>query len=175
MLSRSVLCTGVLLVAACGRAEAGDGEPAGCRAAERSVELCWDQKAQLEEELAELRVENLNLAELVRINQAQIDRLDPDGTAARAAIPERPTKREVMDALHAVGPAVQQCGKGRKGVATVSMRFMGSTGKVVSARIPGGDFEGTAQARCITDAVLEARVPPFLKETFSVSYPFVID
>lgn len=174
MLTRSIVCLGVLLVAACGRAEAGDGRPAACRAERRSVGLCWDQKEQLEDELFDLREENRNLRELVRINQLEIDRLDPDGAAARAAMPERPTKKEVMEALGAIKPDVQACGRGRKGLAQVSMLFKGSTGKVVSARIPGGDFEGTAQAKCITDAVLEARVPPFLQETFSVSFPFVI-
>jgi hypothetical protein len=171
MLLRLISCTGLILLAACGRADAGTEDPSSC---EQDLARTRHYVGVCAERNAELAGEVRNLEELVRIMQMEIDKLDPEGAAARRSIAEKPTKKEVMDALKAVKPAVQKCGQGLTGVATVSMVFEGKSGKVTSAKVVGGPFKGGPQARCIARAVMKARVPAFLQTTFSVSYPFVI-
>jgi Sec-independent protein translocase protein TatA len=93
---------------------------------------------------------------------------------ASSDMPDKPTKQDVMNALNAVKPKVQSCGKGQTGVATVSINIAGSTGNVASAKVVSGPFKDTPQAGCIENAVKKAKFPKFKQSKFSVSYPFVI-
>ncbi len=93
---------------------------------------------------------------------------------ATSGLPEKPTKQDVMDALKSVTPAVNSCGKGQTGVATVSITIAGATGSVASAKVVSGPFAGTPAAGCIEGAVKKAKFPKFSQTKFSVSYPFVI-
>jgi hypothetical protein len=69
---------------------------------------------------------------------------------------------------------VKACAGGKTGKAVTSIVFSGSTGKVKSAKVIGGDFAGTPAASCIAKAAQGASVPKFKQSTFSVTYPFVV-
>ena len=71
-------------------------------------------------------------------------------------------------------PKINPCGKGEKGLATVSITIKGSNGRVSSAKVVSGGFKGTPQGNCIAKAVKTAKFPKFQKSSFSFSYPFVV-
>ena len=91
--------------------------------------------------------------------------------ATRASLPETPSRVAVVDAMQAITPAVQTCGRIAHGQARVQFNFDGPTGSLVSAVVMDAGA-GTQLAACIEDAVRGARVPPFRRPTFLVNYPF---
>jgi len=73
--------------------------------------------------------------------------------------------------MKSVSGAVRACGGGQHGTAKVAITFRGSTGRVQSAEV-SGQFSGTPIASCVARAVRRAKVPPFSKDSFNVTYPF---
>jgi predicted Zn finger-like uncharacterized protein len=99
------------------------------------------------------------------------------GAAAPAAAPaggggpETPGRADVVSAMQGVTPAVQACGNGEHGTATVALTVTGSTGRVTGANVTG-QFAGTPIGSCIARAVRGATFPHFSRPTFTVNYPF---
>ena len=101
------------------------------------------------------------------------------GAAAPAAAPaagggsgpETPGRSDVVSAMQGVTPAVQACGNGEHGQATVALTVSGSTGRVTGANVTG-QFAGTPVGSCIARAVRGATFPHFTRPTFTVNYPF---
>ncbi len=96
----------------------------------------------------------------------------PEAAAASAALPEAPTRDQVLAAMHGVEPAVQACAEGQTleaSSATVSITVIGFTGKVSSVRVNG---VGGSVGSCIARAVRGAGFPKFAKANFSINFPF---
>lgn len=94
----------------------------------------------------------------------------PSVEAAPSAARPTPSRGEVVGAMRAVEPLVRACSRGRHGVASVRFTFRGSDGAVESAPV-SGDWPAEVVA-CVERAAMTARVAPFSRERFSVSYPF---
>lgn len=91
--------------------------------------------------------------------------------ATHASLPETPSRVAIVEAMQAITPAVQTCGRIEHGQARVQFNFDGPTGSLISAVVMDAGA-GTPLAACIEDAVRGARVPPFRRPTFLVNYPF---
>jgi len=92
--------------------------------------------------------------------------------AASAALPDTPSRDQVLSAMRDVQGAVQACAEGQDleaPTATVAMTITGSSGKVTSAQVNG--IGGTVGS-CIARAVRGASFPKFAKAQFSINYPF---
>ena len=72
--------------------------------------------------------------------------------------------------MRAVEPLVRACSPGRHGTASVRFTFRGSDGTVESAPV-SGDWPAEVVA-CVERAAMTARLAPFSRERFAVSYPF---
>jgi predicted Zn finger-like uncharacterized protein len=100
----------------------------------------------------------------------------PRGAAAAPApaanLPEAPGRNDVLTAMRAVAGAVNECGAGQSGTATVAVTFA-SSGRVTTANV-APPYAGTPAGSCIARAVRGATVPAFSRPTFQVNYPFVI-
>jgi predicted Zn finger-like uncharacterized protein len=99
---------------------------------------------------------------------------DKEPAPAASSLPSTPSKNDVLSAMKKVTSKVKACAGGKTGKAVTSIVFSGSTGKVKSAKVIGGDFAGTPAASCIAKAAQGASVPKFKQSTFSVTYPFVV-
>jgi hypothetical protein len=94
-------------------------------------------------------------------------------TAEEASTPsETPTRREVLDALEPLRPAVERCANGQHGVAQLDITVV-NTGTVTHA-VVAGDFAGTPAGSCIALAARGAKFAPFQKPRFRVIYPFAL-
>jgi len=92
--------------------------------------------------------------------------------AAASGPPQTPSRDSVVSAMNSVLSAVTACGSGmHHGTAPVRINFSGSTGRVTSAQVSGGNFPGPVRS-CIVRAVRGARVPPFRQSSYSVYFPF---
>ncbi len=83
--------------------------------------------------------------------------------------PYRPSRAQVLHAMHRVAPAVYACFERGRGFAMVRVSVAGSSGRVKSARVLR---QAGPQVPCITRAVRRARFPKFLKQTLQVDFPF---
>ncbi len=92
---------------------------------------------------------------------------------ASSGLPETPPQADVRSALQGQQSAVAACGGGQHGVATVTITFSGSSGRVTNA-VVAGQFAGTPVGSCIARAVRSASVPRFSRPTLSVGYPYRI-
>jgi DNA-directed RNA polymerase subunit RPC12/RpoP len=96
------------------------------------------------------------------------------GTAAAAkparALPKKPSRDQVLDALRKVQRKVSACAGGRKGTAMTAIK-VGSNGRVKSAKVSNVE---EPVASCIEKAVGEARFPEFSDDEFSVNFPFML-
>lgn len=88
--------------------------------------------------------------------------------ATEPALPEAPTRAQVIAAMRKVTPAATACFKGTPGKSVVAFSVVGKTGRVVGAH-------GTGSAgSCIARVVRRARFPKFAKPRFEISYPFAL-
>ena len=119
------------------------------------------------------------------------------GAPAASAPPETPSRVEIVRAMGSVSEAVAACGHGAHGEVSVRFQF-DSSGAVADAAIgtqyswasasPGPGCDSTPDAHghyecrrphtpvpgvdeCILRAARAARVAPFSRPTFTVSYP----
>jgi hypothetical protein len=94
-----------------------------------------------------------------------------ESAAAEApALPDAPTREQIMEGFEAVRGDVQTCAAGGHGLATTNVTIAGA-GRVTAVVIEGV-FAGTPQGSCMARAVRRAKFPPFAQPTFKVSYPF---
>ena len=84
--------------------------------------------------------------------------------------PDLPSRVDVAAAMRALHPAMRACGSGDAGVATVTVVF-DPQGYVVTATA-APPLLGTAVGTCLARAAQAARLPPFRRGSFRVSYPF---
>lgn len=87
-------------------------------------------------------------------------------------VPETPSRQAVVAAMAPVSDAIAACGA-RAGVrGTVPIRLVfESSGAVIELTIPP-EHESTELGLCFRDAARAARVPPFSRPRFVVTYPF---
>lgn len=71
-------------------------------------------------------------------------------------------------ALHSIDAQVESCGGGSTGTANAFITFV-SSGRVSNVDVTG--VPPTVQS-CIAGHVRGVRVPPFLRPTFTVNFPF---
>ncbi len=101
------------------------------------------------------------------------DPAPPAPVAVGPDLPALPTRPSVVAAMRDVGPAVRRCGTGQGGFAAVTVVF-NNQGSVNTANV-APPAAGTAVGSCVARAVRGARLSPFARPTFSVTYPFALD
>jgi hypothetical protein len=92
--------------------------------------------------------------------------------AASEALPESPTRDQVLSAMHGVEPDVKACAEGQdveSPTAQVAITVTGATGKVTSVRVTG--IQGNVGS-CVARAVRNASFPKFAKASLSINFPF---
>lgn len=87
-------------------------------------------------------------------------------------VPETPSRQSVVDAMTPLYAAISECGA-RSGVhGAVTIRFVfDSSGAVTELTIPP-EHASTQLGLCFRDTARAARVPPFRRPQFTVSFPF---
>jgi hypothetical protein len=85
------------------------------------------------------------------------------------ALPNKPTRAQVIASMRKVTPAVDKCFGSTHGKATVTFSVIGKTGRVVGARVTG---KAGKVGSCIARSVRLARFPKFAKTRLEISYPF---
>ena len=91
---------------------------------------------------------------------------------ASAALPDKPSRDDVLSALAPIRPAVAACAHGQRGIAQLDIT-VADTGAVTHA-VVGGDFAGTSEGSCIARTVRSAQFAPFKQPRFRVIYPFAL-
>lgn len=86
------------------------------------------------------------------------------------AVVEGPSRAEIMAEMRRITPTVTRCVRA-PGLATVSLRIEGSSGRVTRATV-SGEHAGTSAGSCIARVVRSARFARFARESLEVSYPF---
>jgi hypothetical protein len=86
------------------------------------------------------------------------------------AMPETPSRQEVMKAIKQITPAAKHCavGSNETGVANLTIVVKGSSGQVVSAKAKG--VEEPVRS-CIEREAKKAQFPSFKKSELSINYP----
>ena len=99
--------------------------------------------------------------------------LSPEEAAATlAALPQTPSREQVVAGFDTVQAALAQCAAGKHGVALIDATIANS-GRISHALI-GGDFQGSAEGSCMARVVRAASFPPFRQSTLKVSYPVAL-
>lgn len=111
-----------------------------------------------------------NASPAMQLSSGRVEASRPTN-ATQASLPETPSRRAVVDAMQAITPAVQSCGRIQHGAAQVQFEFDGPTGDLTSIAVIE-DAAGTPLAACIENEARGARLPPFRRPTFRVIYPF---
>ena len=105
----------------------------------------------------------------VATSSGSADRLDQ---LTAASPPDAPSRDAVMSALRGVGEGVRRCPRPPRPVLTLTITF-GSDGRVREVDFsnlgPGVPAEYTT---CVDAAVRGARLAPFRRDQFRVTYPF---
>jgi hypothetical protein len=70
-------------------------------------------------------------------------------------------------------PAIRGCAQGQSGLAPMSIVVL-SDGRVESAALSSGPFQGTASGRCMEGVVRRAKFPRFKQANFRVQFPFAV-
>lgn len=85
---------------------------------------------------------------------------------------QTPGRAAVVSAMQALYPGVAACGAVHGQHGTVSIRLVfASDGHLVEAVVPA-PYEGTPIAACFVEATRGARLPMFVRPTFTVNFPF---
>jgi hypothetical protein len=90
-------------------------------------------------------------------------------TAAEVALPQTPSREQVVAGFEAIQDALMQCAAGRHGVAQIEAT-VANTGRIAHALI-GGDFQGSPEGSCMARVVRTAQLPQFSQPTLKVIYP----
>ena len=92
---------------------------------------------------------------------------------APTVLPQTPTRDDVVSAMSMLVPAIRGCAQGQSGLAPMSIVVL-SDGRVESAALSSGPFQGTASGRCMEGVVRRARFPRFKQANFRVQFPFAV-
>lgn len=92
--------------------------------------------------------------------------------AALGALPDLPTREEVVAGFEQVRAALDTCAAGKHGLVKVDATIANS-GRVAQAVINGA-FVGTPEGSCMARAVRSARFPAFSQQSLKVSYPIAL-
>jgi len=92
---------------------------------------------------------------------------------APTALPQTPTRDDVVNSMSVIVPAIRGCAQGQSGLAPMSIVVL-SDGRVESAALSSGPFQGTASGRCMEGVVRRAKFPRFKQANFRVQFPFAV-
>ena len=92
---------------------------------------------------------------------------------APTVLPQTPTRDDVVNSMSVLVPAIRGCAQGQSGLAPMSIVVL-SDGRVESAALSSGPFQGTASGRCMEGVVRRARFPRFKQANFRVQFPFAV-
>lgn len=92
---------------------------------------------------------------------------------APTVLPQTPSRDDVINSMGVLVPAIRGCAQGQSGLAPMSIVVL-SDGRVESAALNGGPFQGTASGRCMEGVVRRARFPRFKQANFRVQFPFAV-
>jgi hypothetical protein len=95
-----------------------------------------------------------------------------DAAAALAALPQTPTREQVVAGFEAVQEQLVQCAAGKHGIAQIDATIA-SSGRISYALV-GGKFTGSPEGSCMARVVRTARFPQFRQPTLKVSYPVAL-
>ncbi len=95
-----------------------------------------------------------------------------EAAAALAALPQTPSREQVIAGFETVQAALAQCAAGKHGVAQIEATIA-SSGRISHALI-GGDFQGSAEGSCMARVVRAASFPQFRQSMLKVSYPVAL-
>jgi hypothetical protein len=95
-----------------------------------------------------------------------------DAAAALAALPQTPTREQVVAGFEAVQDQLVQCAAGKHGVAQIDATIA-SSGRISHALV-GGEFTGSPEGSCMARVVRTAPFPQFRQPTLKVSYPVAL-
>lgn len=94
----------------------------------------------------------------------------PGGRPERRDARAQPSRREVGEAMRAIGPRMIACSGDFTGVRRVRFELRGATGEVTSAEIEG---DAPAELRaCVRRVARRVHLAPFSRETFELRFPF---
>jgi hypothetical protein len=92
---------------------------------------------------------------------------------APATLALTPSRDEVVNAMSVIVPAIRGCAQGQSGLAPMSIVVL-NDGRVETAALSSGPFQGTASGRCMEGVVRRARFPRFKQANFRVQFPFAV-
>jgi hypothetical protein len=97
----------------------------------------------------------------------------PTAAPAPAALAQTPSRDDVVSSMSVLVPAIRGCAQGQSGLAPMSIVVL-SDGRVESAALSSGPFQGTASGRCMEGVVRRAKFPRFKQANFRVQFPFAV-
>lgn len=92
--------------------------------------------------------------------------------ASLGALPDLPTREEVVAGFEQVRAALDTCAAGKHGTVKIDATIANS-GRVAQAVINGA-FVGTPEGSCMARAVRGVRFPAFSQQSLKVSYPIAL-
>jgi hypothetical protein len=93
-------------------------------------------------------------------------------TEALGALPETPSRADVVAGFEAVHDAIATCAAGKHGVVQIDATIANS-GRVSRSLIVGV-FSGTTEGSCMARAARAARFPQFSQPSLNVNYPIAL-
>jgi hypothetical protein len=153
-------------------------EPPETGESETAEEITGDSQTGTGEFAAAAETESAAAAEAAPAEETPVPAGEPEGArsasigTAMAGEPlsQVPDRESVKAAMERIFPEVRACAGGKRGVVEVVLKVK-NTGHVSHA-VVGGDFAGTPEGSCIARAVRKTRLPPFLRPSFTLVYPF---
>ncbi|MFI5306843.1 MAG: hypothetical protein ACHQ53_05810 [Polyangiales bacterium] len=85
------------------------------------------------------------------------------------ALPEAPTREQVIAGFEGVRDGLVQCAGGKHGIVTMATTIANS-GRIARAVVEG-IFQGTPEGSCMARAARGARFPRFSQQSLNVTYP----
>lgn len=89
------------------------------------------------------------------------------------ALPQKPTPEGLRAAIKVLSPAIRGCAMGGRGRIDMVV-VLRSDGSVLSARVAGPPYAGTAGGLCMEGALRKARFPAFAAPRVRLRIPFMI-
>jgi hypothetical protein len=93
-------------------------------------------------------------------------------TDALGALPDLPTREEIVAGFEQARGAIETCAAGKHGLVKIQATIANS-GRVASAVIDGA-FVGTPEGSCMARAVRATRFPAFSQASLKVSFPIAL-
>lgn len=87
-------------------------------------------------------------------------------------LPETPSREEVQAELREHAAHISNCGLGGGEGVPVMITFEGASGSVSRIEYPEGEELARSVRICIESNLVNAAISPFLRESFTITYPF---